>query len=406
MLYNIRKKQNKIRLRGTKINETTNPAEQKVSAYIHIPFCEHICYYCDFNKVFLEGQPVDEYVEMLLKEMEITLEQHPVKELETLYVGGGTPTSLTAVQLDRLLAGAMEILPFKEGKEFTVEANPGDLTKEKLQVMKNYGVNRLSMGVQTFDNRLLKKIGRKHTAEDVYQTMRFLEEENFTNVSIDLIYALPGQTLEGYRETLNQALALDLPHYSLYSLILENKTMFMNWVRQGRLELPDQETETRMFEETIQAMEKKGRHQYEISNFGLEGHESNHNLMYWNNDHYFGFGAGASGYLGNKRYRNKGPIQHYLRPLRAGELPVLETEVLLRENQIEEEMFLGLRKKIGISKQHFYERYQQTIESLYSKVLTDLEKEGLLVNESDRIYLTPKGTFLGNEVFERFLLEK
>ena len=406
MLYNIRKKQNKIRLRGTKINETTNPAEQKVSAYIHIPFCEHICYYCDFNKVFLEGQPVDEYVEMLLKEMEITLEQHPVKELETLYVGGGTPTSLTAVQLDRLLAGAMEILPFKEGKEFTVEANPGDLTKEKLQVMKNYGVNRLSMGVQTFDNRLLKKIGRKHTAEDVYQTMRFLEEENFTNVSIDLIYALPGQTLEGYRETLNQALALDLPHYSLYSLILENKTMFMNWVRQGRLELPDQETETRMFEETIQAMEKKGRHQYEISNFGLEGHESKHNLMYWNNDHYFGFGAGASGYLGNKRYRNKGPIQHYLRPLRAGELPVLETEVLLRENQIEEEMFLGLRKKIGISKQHFYERYQQTIESLYSKVLTDLEKEGLLVNESDRIYLTPKGTFLGNEVFERFLLEK
>ncbi|EMF0148761.1 oxygen-independent coproporphyrinogen III oxidase [Enterococcus hirae] len=388
------------------MNETTNLAEQKVSAYIHIPFCEHICYYCDFNKVFLEGQPVDEYVEMLLKEMEITLEQHPVKELETLYVGGGTPTSLTAVQLDRLLAGAREILPFKEGKEFTVEANPGDLTKEKLQVMKNYGVNRLSMGVQTFDNRLLKKIGRKHTAEDVYQTMRFLEEENFTNVSIDLIYALPGQTLEGYRETLNQALALDLPHYSLYSLILENKTMFMNWVRQGRLELPDQETETRMFEETIQAMEKKGRHQYEISNFGLEGHESKHNLMYWNNDHYFGFGAGASGYLGNKRYRNKGPIQHYLRPLRAGELPVLETEVLLRENQIEEEMFLGLRKKIGISKQHFYERYQQTIESLYSKVLTDLEKEGLLVNESDRIYLTPKGTFLGNEVFERFLLEK
>ena len=388
------------------MNETTNPAEQKVSAYIHIPFCEHICYYCDFNKVFLEGQPVDEYVEMLLKEMEITLKQHPVKELETLYVGGGTPTSLTAVQLDRLLAGAREILPFKEGKEFTVEANPGDLTKEKLQVMKNYGVNRLSMGVQTFDNRLLKKIGRKHTAEDVYQSMRFLEEENFTNVSIDLIYALPGQTLEGYRETLNQALALDLPHYSLYSLILENKTMFMNWVRQGRLELPDQETETRMFEETIQAMEKKGRHQYEISNFGLEGHESKHNLMYWNNDHYFGFGAGASGYLGNKRYRNKGPIQHYLRPLRAGELPVLETEVLLRENQIEEEMFLGLRKKIGISKQHFYERYQQTIESLYSKVLTDLEKEGLLVNESDRIYLTPKGTFLGNEVFERFLLEK
>ena len=138
--------------------ETINPAENKVSAYIHIPFCEHICYYCDFNKVFLEGQPVDEYVEMLLNEMRLMLESHPTANLETLYVGGGTPTSLSAKQLDRLLSGAREILPFQNGNEFTVEANPGDLTREKLQVMKNYGVNRLSMGVQTFDNRLLKKL--------------------------------------------------------------------------------------------------------------------------------------------------------------------------------------------------------------------------------------------------------
>ncbi|NBA62385.1 radical SAM family heme chaperone HemW [Enterococcus mundtii] len=388
------------------MKETNKSAEHKVSAYIHIPFCEHICYYCDFNKVFLEGQPVDEYVEMLLKEMAIMMECRPVNELETLYVGGGTPTSLSAKQLDRLLSGAREILPFNEGKEFTVEANPGDLTREKLQIMKNYGVNRLSMGVQTFDNRLLKKIGRKHTAEDVYETMRFLEAENFSNVSIDLIYALPGQTLEGYLDTLERALALDLPHYSLYSLILENKTMFMNWVRQGRLQLPDQETETRMFEETIAAMEKHQRRQYEISNFGLAGHESQHNLMYWNNDHYFGFGAGASGYLDHTRYRNKGPIQHYLRPLREGELPVLEREELSRKNQIEEEMFLGLRKKVGIEKQHFLQRYGQSIESLYQSVLDELVAEELLVNEEDRVYLTQKGTFLGNNVFERFLLDK
>jgi putative oxygen-independent coproporphyrinogen III oxidase len=236
--------------------------------------------------------------------------------------------------------------------------------------------------------------------------MRFLEEENFRNVSIDLIYALPRQTLAGYRETLHQALALDLPHYSLYSLILENKTMFMNWVRQGRLQLPDQETETCMFEETIEAMEKQNRHQYEISNFGMTGYESQHNLMYWDNEHYFGFGAGASGYLENKRYRNKGPIQHYLHPLREEKLPVLEIEELSMKNQIEEEMFLGLRKKTGILKKHFYDRYHQTIESLYSEVLNDLVYEGLLVNEAKRIYLTPKGTFLGNNVFERFLLEK
>lgn len=236
--------------------------------------------------------------------------------------------------------------------------------------------------------------------------MSFLEAENFSNVSIDLIYALPGQTLENYRDTLEKALALDLPHYSLYSLILENKTMFMNWVRQGRLELPDQETETQMFEETIEAMEQHGRHQYEISNFGLTGHESQHNLMYWNNDHYFGFGAGASGYLDQTRYRNKGPIQHYLRPLREGNLPILEKETLSRNNQIEEELFLGLRKKSGINKQHFYDRYQQTIESLYQSTLDTLVKDDLLVNTEERVYLTPKGTFLGNEVFEKFLLPK
>ncbi len=387
------------------MKDSTKYTGSKLSAYIHIPFCEHICYYCDFNKVFLEGQPVDEYIEMLLKEIELSKENMAVDALETLYVGGGTPTSLSAAQMDKLLAGVRERLPFDPAvKEFTVEANPGDLTREKLQVMKNYGVNRLSMGVQTFDNKLLKKIGRKHTAEDVYQTMSFLEAENFSNVSIDLIYALPGQTLEGYRDTLTRALELDLPHYSLYSLILENKTMFMNWVRQGRLELPDQETETRMFEETIAAMEKSGRHQYEISNFALEGHESRHNLMYWNNEHYFGFGAGASGYLGDRRYRNKGPIQHYLQPLRENQLPVLEVEELSRKNQIEEEMFLGLRKKEGVSKQRFYEKYQTELEELYGDVLAELEKEKLLINDKENLLLTPKGIFLGNNVFERFLL--
>ncbi|EPH96786.1 putative oxygen-independent coproporphyrinogen III oxidase [Enterococcus faecalis 13-SD-W-01] len=387
------------------MKDSTKYTGSKLSAYIHIPFCEHICYYCDFNKVFLEGQPVDEYIEMLLKEIELSKENMAVDALETLYVGGGTPTSLSAAQLDKLLAGVRERLPFDPAvKEFTVEANPGDLTREKLQVMKNYGVNRLSMGVQTFDNKLLKKIGRKHTAEDVYQTISFLEAENFSNVSIDLIYALPGQTLEGYRDTLTRALELDLPHYSLYSLILENKTMFMNWVRQGRLELPDQETETRMFEETIAAMEKSGRHQYEISNFALEGHESRHNLMYWNNEHYFGFGAGASGYLGDRRYRNKGPIQHYLQPLRENQLPILEVEELSRKNQIEEEMFLGLRKKEGVSKQRFYEKYQTELEELYGDVLAELEKEKLLINDKENVLLTPKGIFLGNNVFERFLL--
>lgn len=379
---------------------------QAISAYIHIPFCEHICYYCDFNKVFLEGQPVDEYLELLLREMDLQLAQTPIDQAPTLYVGGGTPTALTAQQLDRLLGGIVQRFPMKTVEDFTVEANPGDLTVDKLKVMQNYGVDRLSMGVQTFDDRLLKKIGRKHTADDVYQTMAFLEKADFRNVSIDLIYALPGQSLASFRDTLKRALDLDLPHYSLYSLILENKTMFMNWVRQGRLELPDQEEEGQMFEETIKAMEKAGRKQYEVSNFALPGHESKHNTVYWHNQHYFGFGAGASGYLGNRRYKNYGPIQHYLKPLRQGILPVMENEVLTRENQMEEEMFLGLRLKEGVSFQRFQEKFQCSLESIYGDVLLTEAKAGHLVVENGSVRLTAQGLLIGNDIFEKFLLDE
>ncbi|GCF92766.1 coproporphyrinogen III oxidase [Enterococcus florum] len=386
--------------------ETIHTANQdNLSAYIHIPFCEHICYYCDFNKVFIEGQPVDEYIEALLLEAQLMVESYPVKKSETLYIGGGTPTSLNTQQLERLVSGIREILPFSDG-EFTVEANPGDLTAEKLDVLKAYGVNRLSMGVQTFENRLLKKIGRKHSAEDVYQTIDLLEKNQFDNISIDLIYALPGQTLESFRDTIKRAIELDLPHYSLYSLILENKTMFMNWVRKGRLELPDQEVEAQMFLETIEAMEKAGRHQYEISNFAKKGYESRHNLVYWNNQHYFGIGAGASGYINNTRYKNHGPIQHYLHPLKEKQLPVIEKEILTEKEQIEEEMFLGLRKLSGVKKAAFKEKFKLSLEDVYSQPINSLVSEGLLENTDTAVFLTQKGVFRGNEVFEHFLLDK
>lgn len=388
------------------MTQRNEAGQMKRSAYIHIPFCEHICYYCDFNKVFLEGQPVDDYIQALLKEIRLTRQLDSVKELETVYIGGGTPTSLSAKQLDVLLAGVREELPFTDDKEFTVEANPGDLTPEKLQVMKAYGVNRLSMGVQTFDDQLLKKIGRKHTAEDVYQTMAFLEKEAFTNVSIDLIYALPGQTLAGFQDTLRRAIELDLPHYSLYSLILENKTMFMNWVRQGRLELPEQEEEALMFEETIVAMEKAGRYQYEVSNFAIAGKESQHNLAYWNNDHYYGFGAGASGYLGDTRYKNHGPIQHYLAPLRENQLPIVEKEKLTINNQMEEEFFLGLRKKNGVSKQKFLKKFGLSAEQVYGMQIEQLIARGLLVEKQGFLQLTEQGLFVGNDVFEAFLIDE
>lgn len=388
------------------MKEINQTHPKSTSAYIHIPFCEHICYYCDFNKVFLEGQPVDEYIQSLLTEIRLTLEKHPTKVSETIYIGGGTPTSLTAKQLDVLLTGIHRYLPTHTTKEFTVEANPGDLTAEKLDVFKAHGVNRLSMGVQTFDDRLLKKIGRKHSVQDVYDTIKLLEKKQFDNVSIDLIYALPGQTLDSFRDTLTKALAFDLPHYSMYSLILENKTMFMNWVRQGRLELPTQEAETQMFEEAIIAMAQSGHHQYEISNFAKKGKESMHNLVYWDNEHYYGFGAGASGYLNQKRYKNYGPIQHYMKPLKEQRLPIFETEEISRANQIEEEMFLGLRKIEGVSLRRFEEKFNQKLTTVYQSVIDELQQQQLAVLEEDYFRLTPKGLFIGNDVFEKFLLDK
>ena len=376
------------------------------SAYIHIPFCEHICFYCDFNKVFIEGQPVDEYIEALLKEIRLTKQKYPSDVTETIYIGGGTPTSLSAKQLDRLLGGIKEELPFNPSDEFTIEANPGDLTMDKIKVIKDHGVNRLSMGVQTFDDRLLKKIGRKHTAQDVFDTMSLLEKADFSNVSIDLIYALPNQTMESFEDTLDKAIALDLPHYSMYSLILENKTMFYNWARQGRLHLPGIDVEGDMFERAIERMALAGKHQYEVSNFATPGKESQHNLVYWNNEHYYGLGAGASGYLGNIRYKNHGPIQHYLEPLREDKLPTITIEPLKLKHQMEEEMFLGLRKKEGVSLARFKEKFDCSFESVYGEITEQLILDGMVQVSNEFISLTDKGLILGNDVFEKFLLEK
>lgn len=381
-----------------------NTNKQK-SMYIHIPFCEHICYYCDFNKVFLEGQPVDEYVDRLLDEIEWGT-KNKTTSFPTIYIGGGTPTSLTATQLDKLLAGITERVSLADTQEFTIEANPGDLTEEKLAIMKTYGINRLSMGVQSFDDRLLKKIGRKHTASDVIETLHLLERKGFHNVSIDLIYALPGQTIENFRQTLFQALAFDLPHYSLYSLILENKTMFMNWVRKGNMVLPSQEIELQMFEETIEAMTKAGKQHYEISNFAQPGYESKHNLMYWNNEEYYGFGAGASGYVNQERYRNFGPIQHYLKPLKKGQQPIYQIEKLSEKEKMEEELFLGLRKMAGISKRMFAKKFGQSYDSVYGEVTKKLVQKGWLNQDQETVCLTKQGIYIGNNVFEQFLLDK
>lgn len=371
------------------------------SAYVHIPFCTQICYYCDFSKVFIKNQPVDTYLVKLMQEVDY----YELPALRTLYIGGGTPTALSAEQLDVLLTNLEARLDLSQLQEFTIEANPGDLTAEKIAVLKRSKVNRISLGVQTFNDRHLRQIGRGHNEAQIYDSISGLKEAGFFNISIDLIYALPGQTMMDIEKNVEKALALDIPHLSLYSLILENHTVFMNRQRRGQLHLPNEDTESDMFAYILSELKRQGFDHYEISNFAKPGFESRHNLMYWDNAEYYGIGAGASGYLNGMRYRNRGPIQHYLKAVSEQGHARLHEEYLTKAEQMEEEMFLGLRKKSGISVARFEEKFQLSFNDLYGTIVDQLIAEGLLKNNKQQIQMTQEGLFLGDTVAERFILE-
>ncbi|WP_141431826.1 radical SAM family heme chaperone HemW [Bacillus sp. 03113] len=373
------------------------------AAYIHIPFCEHICHYCDFNKVFLKGQPVDQYLDALEREIELTIAQIPTDYLSSIFVGGGTPTSLNEKQLQRLCEIIKSHLPYNEQTEFTFEANPGDLSKEKLQTLYTYGVNRLSFGVQAFNDELLKKIGRSHRVKDVFHTIEAAKSTGFHNISIDLIYSLPGQTLADFKETLSAAFSLDLQHFSGYSLIIEPKTVFYNLMRKGKLPLPGEDVEASMYEELMAQMELHGYQQYEISNFSKKGFESLHNLTYWNNEYYYGFGAGAHSYVNGSRRANYGPLKKYMTPIEQGQLPLLDEHSVTKKEQMEEEMFLGLRKTDGVSFTHFYQKYNEDLQERFRSEIEALEKRQLIQLKNGKVFLTKQGRLLGNEVFQSFL---
>lgn len=370
------------------------------SAYVHIPFCTQICYYCDFSKVFIKNQPVDAYLEHLIQETR----SYEIGKLRTLYIGGGTPTALSAQQLAYLLTELPKVMDLSEVEEFTIEANPGDLDPDKIAVLKDSQVNRVSLGVQTFDNKMLKKIGRSHQEQDIYDNIRHLKQAGFDNISIDLIYALPGQTMDQVKENVAKAINLDIPHMSLYSLILENHTVFMNRMRRGKLPLPKEELEAEMFEYIIEELEKAGFEHYEISNFSKPGFESRHNLVYWDNAEYYGLGAGASGYVDGIRYKNHGPIRHYLEAVEEGKARITEEHLTLEE-KMEEELFLGLRKKTGVSKARFEEKFGVSFDQRYGQVVASLTEQGLLVTDDKQVRMTKRGLFLGDTVAEKFILE-
>ncbi|NLY78844.1 MAG: radical SAM family heme chaperone HemW, partial [Lysinibacillus sp.] len=281
---------------------------------------------------------------------------------------------------------------------------PDELTEEKLQALKYGGVNRLSLGVQSFDSELLKKLGRTHSNAHVYKTIESAKNIGFENISIDLMYGLPGQTVEQWENTLELALALNLPHYSAYSLIVEPKTVFYIQYTKGKLPLPTEDNEAIMYELLMDKMNASGLVQYEISNFAKKGYESVHNKIYWDNDEYAGFGAGSHGYLKGIRYSNHGPIKKYIQSIENGELPIRASHRVTANEKCEEEMFLGLRKNEGVSFQSFEEKMGISLKEKYGDIINRLISEGLLMADDVSVKLTKKGRFLGNEVFQQFLL--
>lgn len=374
------------------------------SAYIHIPFCQQICHYCDFTKFFYNEELANQYLDALENEIRTAVPSR--MKVKTIFVGGGTPTALNESQLKRLLILISERFAVEDCEEYAFEANPGDLNQEKISMLKEYGVQRISLGVQVFDDVMLEEIGRVHRIKDVYENINALKQQGLNNISIDLIYSLPKQTVDHFAATLEEALAFDLPHYSAYSLQIEPKTVFYTRYKKGKLHKPHEEEEAAMFDLLRTEMEKKGKMQYEISNFAVPGFESKHNLTYWNNDYYFGFGAGAHGYLPGKRIVNLRPLPAYVNKALEDGKPVLHTEAIGLKERVEEEMFLGLRKRKGVSKQAFFDKYGQSINQIFGDSLVYLSAKGWLEESEEYVRLSDNGLLFGNEVFQEFLLEK
>ncbi|GIP39577.1 oxygen-independent coproporphyrinogen-III oxidase-like protein YqeR [Paenibacillus sp. J31TS4] len=373
------------------------------TVYLHIPFCTNKCYYCDFNSYVLKGQPVRDYLDALEREMEATVKRTPPAAIETFFVGGGTPTVLLPDQMEHFLRLVRTYFPDRaDDCEFTMEANPGTTDPEKLAAMFEGGVNRISFGVQTFDQGLLERIGRIHNVDDVYRSLENARAAGFRNLSIDLMFGLPGQTIGQMEDSLDKALRLDLQHYSIYALKIEENTLFHTLYERNQLPLPEEEDELGMYLLTMEKLKANGYAQYEISNFAKPGRESRHNLAYWQNRSYYGLGAGAHGYIGGRRHVNIKGITPFIEATRQG-LPRLEENPVPREEAMEDFMMVSLRVLEGVSDADFRAQFGVSLTEVFGSLLDRLAGEGLLEADGYRWKLTERGLLFGNEVFAEFI---
>lgn len=352
------------------------------SVYIHIPFCSNICSYCDFPKIYYHKKWINDYLDALNKEIEL---RYKGELIETIYIGGGTPSSLDIKELEKLFSIIKKIQ--SNNLEFTIECNLENLSKEKIDLFKKNNINRISIGIESFDENNLKFLNRKLNNLELIE---YIKEIGITNINIDLIYALPTESKETLINDIDKILQLDVPHISTYSLIIEPHTMIYN----KKIQNIDDFLDLEMY--NIICSKLKNYNHYEISNFSKIGYEAKHNLTYWNNENYYGFGMGASGYIDNIRYTNTKSINEYIK----GNYTLEEEKLNLKET-MENEMILGLRKLEGVNILKFKEKYNKTIKEVFK--IDKLLEEGKLLIENDYIKINPKYLYVSNEILINFI---
>jgi oxygen-independent coproporphyrinogen-3 oxidase len=379
---------------------------EAIGIYVHVPFCVRKCRYCDFESQPLgdENGQVDRYLEALSRELALRRSQfESPPAVETVYIGGGTPTVLSAAQLGVLLGRVHDAFPWSESAEVTIEANPGTLDQERAAALRQAGGNRLSLGVQSFTDRMLAMLGRMHSAKEAETASCTARGAGFDNLSLDLIFGVPGQTGDDWIATLQQAVALGPEHISAYQLTLEPGTPLEEMVSRGELVVPPEDVAFDMFYATRRELAAAGYEDYEISNFARQGFRCRHNEMYWRNGEYLGFGPAAHSYRDGVRWRNTGDVEAYAGLLGASVLPVSRAERLSTRARMGESLMLGLRRRAGVAEEEFAQAFGASLRDTFTAEIADLEGADLLEFAAGRLRLTDKGLALGNEVFVRLL---
>lgn len=377
--------------------------KKDLGLYLHVPFCIKKCEYCDFLSKAGTEEEKEAYVNALVKEIKSYQSFAGDYKVSTVFVGGGTPSCLKPEQTKQIFDALYETFEFIKRPEITMEMNPGTVDREKLEIYKACGINRLSMGLQSTKNENLKVLGRIHTYEEFLESYQLAREAGFTNINLDLMSSLPGQTKEEWEEELQKAIELNPEHISAYQLIIEEGTPFYEKYDSHPELLPDEEESRAIYENTKRILEAEGYVQYEISNYAKPQKECKHNLRYWERGEYLGIGLGSASLIRNMRMNNTKDMSEYLKKAETPKEMRKDVEFLERRQQMEEFMFLGLRKTYGISKKEFHRAFGRDIEDVYGQTLKKFVEEGMIKEKKDRIFLTEDGVLVSNQILSEFL---